>query len=137
MIKLFIYAFCLPLQAGQINSSIEIQYALGRDHYRFVATSQNSSIVANTFLNRQVLDTGPIDSNRYPLFLKRVSDFISQIKKDPIPRPPCRSPFRITVKIGSEIHIASGCRSTNGGELSKLVRDGEFLLYSKNECEQK
>lgn len=118
-----------------LNSSIDIQYDLGRDHYRFHSSQENTSFSGSTFLNRQVLATGPIDADRYPDFLKKASAFVTQNnqnQKTLNSATLCRSPFIVTVQIEKEVQVARGCRSSDGGELSKLIRDGEFLLYSVN-----
>jgi len=117
------------------DSSVDIQYVLGRDHYRFHALIQGDLAMANTYLDRQVLDEGSVDKNQYSDFLKKAYGFINSSKRTPGPTDQiqCRSPFTVTVKIREETHITHGCRSSDDGALSKLVKDGEFLLlYSKN-----
>jgi hypothetical protein len=113
------------------DSSVDIQYILGKDHYRFLAEAKGDLARANTFLDKQSLDQGVVDPSQYSDFLKKAWGFISQ---SPSPEQPmCKTPFTVTVKIKEEIHVARGCRGTDNGALSKLVKDGEFLLlYSKN-----
>jgi len=116
-----------------LDSSIDIQYVLGHDHYRFFAAAEGNTIVGNTALNKQILEKGTMSQNRYPDYFKKVSHFIHEMKKltsDDLES--CRTPFTIIVKVGQNTQTAHGCRSTDGGALSRLVRDGEFLLYSKN-----
>jgi hypothetical protein len=114
------------------GSSIDIQYFLGHDHYRFFAKVQGSAVIGNTSLNKQILEQGKIDENRYPEYLKKVSNFIREVQQTSQSLQTCRAPFTVIVKVGKETETARGCRATDGGALSRLVRDGEFLLYSKN-----
>jgi hypothetical protein len=112
---------------------VDIQYILGRDHYRLLIRAQGNQIVANTYLDKEILEEGAIDSTRYPAFLEKADSFVSQYQGPSLPpQELCRNPFLVTVRIGSDTKTARGCRSKDGGALSKLVRDGEFLLYSKN-----
>lgn len=114
------------------NSSIDIQYTLGRDHHRFVAIAQQNGVTGNTYLEKQVLESGQIKQEKYSDFLKKALSFVQTVQKNAATPMPCRSSFTIKVRLGSDTQTARGCRSSDDGSLSKLVRDGEFLLYSKN-----
>lgn len=114
------------------ESTIDIQYSLGKDRYRFIAVADGRQVTGNTFLNKQVLEKRQIDEKRYPDFLKKVSQFIHDVQRTPAQAASCKNPFTISVKIGTLIHKVKGCRSTDGGALSRLVRDGEYLLFSHN-----
>ncbi len=118
------------------DSSIDIQYILGHEHYRFVATSLENSVTAKSLRDRQIVRNGPIDKNLYTDFFQKASNFISHSKSSESSGEKsdshCRSPFTVTVNIEKETHTTKGCRSTDNGTLSKLVNDGEFLLYSQN-----
>lgn len=114
------------------DSSVDIHYILGREHYRFFVEAKGAQVIANTYLGKQVVEQGMIDSNRYPEFLSKASSFIDHQPKTPNPELNCRTPFKVTVRIGQDTQSVRGCRTSDGGALSKLVRDGEFLLYSKN-----
>lgn len=120
-------------EAQAQDSSVEIQYSLGRDRYRFSALAHGDLVTASTYLGKQVLEHGTIKRDRYPHFLKKASAFIESYQQGTSPsQTPCRSPFIVMVRIGNETQIARGCRSSDNGTFSKLVKDGEFLLYSKN-----
>jgi hypothetical protein len=121
-----------PLDPSASDSGVEIEYVLGRDHYRFEALAQGDLVTATSTINRRVLDQGPINSGRYPDFLQKASEFIQQIQRAPAQQLVCRTPFVVTVRIQTETQMVKGCRSADNGALSRLVRDGEFLLYSKN-----
>lgn len=116
------------------DSKVDIEYILGRDHYRFSALSQGEGVTAASLVNRHILEQGPIDPESYPGFLEKASEFIRHTGKNSTDNAiPCHSPFIVTVRIKNDTQVARGCRtSLEGGALSKLVRDGEFLLYSKN-----
>jgi hypothetical protein len=115
---------------------VEIEYVLGRDHYHFEALARGAQVTATSTINRRVLDQGLISSNRYPEFLQKASHFIQQTQKNPsqqlAQQQGCRTPFVVTVKTQTDTQMVKGCRSTDDGALSRLIRDGEFLLYSKN-----
>ena len=120
----------VPSLASSKNQ-IDIQYTLGRrDHYRFYAMDEGDTAKASTYLNRQILDEGAIDRNQFENFLKKVLQYVQESPK--ATNGPCRSPFTIQVKIENKVSSASGCRSDDHGRLSRLIQEGEFLLYSKN-----
>jgi hypothetical protein len=50
--------------------------------------------------------------------------------REPAASDACRTPYTITVRVGTETQTLQGCRGEDDGGLSRLVRDGEFLLYS-------
>jgi hypothetical protein len=114
------------------DSSVDIQYLLGRGLHRFMIQSAGNSVTANTSIDKQTVIQALIDARKYPDFLEKATIFVSQYQKNPSEPTLCRSPFVVIVRLGKEIQTARGCRSQDGGALSKLVRDGEFLLYSKN-----
>lgn len=113
------------------DSEIEIEYTLSRDRYRFHALAKTGIVHASTSLNKQIIENGEINPDRYPEFLKKAYDFLQYARSFSMANPSCRSPFSITVRIKKEIKHARGCRSSDeGGRLGHLIRDGEFLLYS-------
>ncbi len=122
-------------QAASTDSGIDISYVLGHNHRRFVTTATNQTIIAQTLLDRQILKESPIDKDRYVQFLKKAWAFVNQPSRLPAAHKnsdlPCRAPYIVTIRIQKDVHTASGCRSTDPGNLSKLIKDGEFLLYSK------
>jgi hypothetical protein len=119
-------------QSAQMsNSSVSIEYVLGRDRYKFVARAENTKVMASTFLDKQLLKRGAIDEQRYPGFFTKASEIVQNLNRAPAADAFCRSPFILTVRTGSETKTARGCRSSDDGALSKLVKEGEFLLYSK------
>ncbi|MBI2711771.1 MAG: hypothetical protein HYX41_02745 [Bdellovibrio sp.] len=118
-----------PVQLG--NSSVSIEYILGRDHYRFTARSEETRVTGTTYLDKQLLKKGEIDQQRYPGFFTRASEIVDNLSRAPASDTFCRNPFIITIKAQEKTRTARGCRSSDDGALSKLIREGEFLLYSK------
>jgi hypothetical protein len=121
------------------DTIIDIEYTLGRDHYEFHAHSTHSkgdAVTVASLLNRRVLGQGSIDPARFPEFLKKAQEFLHHNPAEPSPLPtnppPCHSPYSVTIRIHDQTQSIQGCRNSDSGALSKLVRDGEFLLYSKN-----
>lgn len=123
-------------RSSRLESSVDITYILGRDHHRLLAESKEDKITAQAFRDRKILIENIVSPILYSDFLRKASDFIDQPRRSPaeIDRS-CRTPFKITVKIGNETRALNGCRSAEGPSerigISHLVRDGESLLYSK------
>ncbi|MGZ3696660.1 MAG: hypothetical protein ACXWPM_07320 [Bdellovibrionota bacterium] len=113
------------------DSSVDISYILGRDHYRLLAKAERASFSVASIMDKQVLEKNTVAGARYQDFLKKVNSFVSHPKRTVASNSPCHSPFSVTVRIGKETQTASGCRESDEGGLSRLVKDGEFLLYSK------
>ncbi|MEO5970586.1 MAG: hypothetical protein ABIQ95_11715 [Bdellovibrionia bacterium] len=120
------------LESKDSNSSVTIDYELGRDHYLFQVVSHKNSIIVKSYLAKQLLKKGPIVENKYLSFLNKANRFIDIPQSRPNKKFPCRGPFTVTVKSGGSIKTARGCRSTSEGSVSRLIREGEFLLYSEN-----
>ena len=113
------------------DSSVSIEYVLGRDKYRFIAQAENEKVTGSTYLDKQLLKKGQIDEQRYPGFYSKASEIVQNLNRAPASDGFCRSPFILTIRTGGSTQTARGCRSSDDGALSKLVREGEFLLYSK------
>ncbi len=111
------------------DSNIEITYVLGHNRYKFCAAATESMAAGQTFIEREKLQDSKIDLAKYTAFLKRVSEFSALPQRTPAAF--CRSPFTIAVRIGKRKEVLSGCRTGNEAELSKIIQEGEFLLYSK------
>ena len=116
---------------GEATSSVDITYMLGHNQRRFYAESKAGGVLAQTFLDRQIVEAGQIDREHYLGFLKKASSFIDAAGKTSLERIPCRSPFTVTVRVGEATQATKGCRSADESGISHLVRDGEFLLFSK------
>ncbi|MGK5082740.1 hypothetical protein WDW37_05485 [Bdellovibrionota bacterium FG-1] len=127
-------------QPALSDSSVEIHYVLGHSHRRFVAKAKNESCMAQTYLDRQILKETSIDGKRYEDFFTKATQFIQSPHRNPAehtasledPRPEmCRSPFTVTLRTGANTETVKGCRGMDDGFLSHLIREGEFLLFSK------
>jgi hypothetical protein len=117
------------------SSSVDITYVLGHYQHRFTAQSDEKNATAETFLEKDKVEEGPIDRSQYVEFLQKAAAFVAHSKtplgRDVANAGACRNPFTITVWIGKETYTSNGCRSNDDGALSHLVKEGEFLLYSK------
>jgi hypothetical protein len=120
------------------DSSIDITYVLGHSHRRFVAWSKNDACGGQTLVDHQILRESGIDRGHYTEYFNKVEQFVSTPHRKPAeqgaPLPAddaCRTPFTVTLRLGSETKIVQGCRGADDGALSHLVRDGEFLLYAQ------
>jgi hypothetical protein len=118
----------LPLS----SSSVEIVYVLGHNQRKLLLSGQPQGAKAKAFLDQTLLNEAMVDLQRYGDFLRKALLFVSRNDRAPAMQAPCRAPFTVTVRIAAETHGSSGCRfSDEGMALSRLVKDGEFLLYSK------
>jgi hypothetical protein len=114
------------------DSSVEISYYLGHDYRQFKAMARNSSIQAQTFMNKQLLKEGSVDQGRYADLLERITSFVGNTSRSDSYSAPCRAPFTVLVRIGAQTRSLNGCRpTTDGTTLSRIAREAEFLLYSK------
>lgn len=122
-----------PIPLIKPDSQVDIRYSLGHDHYFLVASAKGGEARAHFSLDKRVVHESPVDYLQYEQYLKRASGVVESLQKTPIQiSSSCRSPFTITILIGNHTQTAQGCRSNDHGSLSRLVKEGEFLLYSKN-----
>ncbi len=123
------------LPSPSVNeSSVEIDYLLGRDHYHYLAKQKDLTATALTTLDGQILVDGPVDYAQYQHFLRSAIALLNGIRHSSTPpESMCRSPFKITIRMEKKTETTHGCRSSDKGAFSKLIKEGEFLLlYSKN-----
>ncbi len=120
-----------------LDSSIEITYILGDNHYRFKAESKLGNIQGRNFIDERLIKENTIDPNRYGEFLQKAQGLLSETNtsprnREPVSYAPCRTPFSIHLRLGKNLQNSHGCRSSDKGtQLSHLIREAEFLLYSK------
>ena len=118
-------------RAALTDSSIDISYVLGHSHRRLVVWAGKDGLGGQTLLDHQILRESPVERGRYAQFLAKVEQFLNAPRRKPADNDDsCRTPFTITVRVGTETKIVQGCRGEDDGALSHLVRDGEFLLFS-------
>jgi hypothetical protein len=122
---------CSTPNRKEADSSIDITYVQGHDRFRFAAESRNEQAVAKSIQEQRVVKETEVDRKEYLEFLDHVSKFVAAPKL-PAPGEACRAPFTVSVRIGNDTQQIHGCRSTDDGALGRLVRRGEFLLYSQN-----
>jgi hypothetical protein len=117
---------------GWDNSSIDLTYELGHIRRRLLAEAQPDRVVGQSFYEHQVLKESKIDSGRYQSFLRRSLEFIQTQQRVPAAQmEQCKNPFVLRVRVGAETRVHQGCRTTDDSSCGLLVREGEFLLYSK------
>jgi hypothetical protein len=117
-------------------SSVEIEYALGHYQHRFTADGHAGNAQVTTYLERNIVEQALVDPAKYASFVAKDIAFSEKPKRAPTEEAECRSPFKVVIKTGEKntekTYTSQGCRSSdNDGALSRLVRDGEFLLFSK------
>lgn len=121
-------------------TKIDIYYTLDKQDFRLTLSSDANSAVGKSFLEKKLLKSKSLNKSRYFTFLKKAADLtetytgnINSSEPYPVKSPiPCRTPFTIKIQLESSQYIGRGCRSTDGGSFSRLVNEGEFLLYSGN-----
>ncbi|MFZ9595773.1 MAG: hypothetical protein ACO3A2_06800 [Bdellovibrionia bacterium] len=112
-----------------VGSSVQIEYLLRRTHYSFFMESNTDHGRVKSYLDRQLLKEGRIPPEKCSQFFLKISEFMAHLPEDQ-GRSSCQSPFKITYKKGELVRVSEGCRSSDSGSFSKLIREGEFLLYS-------
>jgi hypothetical protein len=124
--------FSETFQENLLDSSVTIEYVLGRDSYKISTESSPSGIDMNLSSNKKILEHGQMSRKLYPDFFKKASDFTQQLQMSSSTSNSCRGPFKITIRMGQKTQMGSGCRSRSSSTFSRLVKEAEFLLYSKN-----
>jgi hypothetical protein len=119
-----------PPEGG--DSGVDIVYSLGHGQHRFVAESAQGAFHARQFYDRATLKEAEIDRAHYLDFLAKASAFVQAPRREvSAEHPSCRMPFTVTVHIAGDTKTTTGCRTGDDGGIGKLVKDGEFLLYSR------
>jgi hypothetical protein len=119
------------IASSLVFSSVDIVYTLGRNQHRLVLMSEAEKATGKTFLDKQIVEEASLDRARYTSFLRKAQVFVTEPKRNTAQQQPCRAPYLVTLRINKEIFTKSGCRSNDEGSLSRLVKDGEFLIYSQ------
>lgn len=131
------------------ESSLDIQYILGHSHRHIHMQSVSGQARAQVLVDRTLMKENPIEASRYRDFMRKVAEFIDH-KRTPAMAavtapgsstgvtPPvnpgsleCRSPYTITLRSGKESYVVNGCRMSEDGSFSHIVKDSEFLVYSQ------
>jgi hypothetical protein len=117
-------------------SSVEIEYSLGHYQHRFTADGGLGKAQVTTYLERDVVEHASVDPAKFDSFVIKAIAFSQKPKRAPTEQAECRSPYKVEIKTGpksaEKTYTSQGCRSSDDeGALSRLVRDGEFLLFSK------
>ena len=124
------------------GSSLEISYFLGHSRYRIQMTEDLTGVSANASTDGKVLGDVRVDREKYLEFKSKIFAFMqssSGNKRSPAEADPdCRNPFTITLSDSvaiesSRTHKLVACRSGDDATIGRLIRDGEFLIYSRNQ----
>lgn len=114
------------------DSEVEINYGLGHTHRKLLIRAQGTEINGKTLVDQQILRENKVETSRYQDFFRKTSEFFEKYQRTPAADlASCRMPFTLTLRVGIQSRALKGCRSGEDGALGRLVRDGEFLLYSK------
>ena len=117
------------------ESSFEISYWLGEhgEHQlkgSFAPTMDKPHVA--TYLEHEVVEENLVQPEKYNRFIAKVLLFVQRSQRAPSAEHECRSPYAITLKIDGKTMTSKGCREGEDDTLfGKIVREGEFLLYSK------
>jgi hypothetical protein len=113
-------------------SSLDIDYYLERDRYRLSFQNKAGHISVEKYHDGKVIEKGEIDGNKYSSLVEKTAKLMKTFKNESNLKLPCLNPFVISIVLENKAEHVKGCRSRDDGNLSKLIREGEFLLYSKN-----
>lgn len=117
------------------GSSVEITYVLGHAERALLLKADGEKVQGETSVDHKPLKSGTVDPNRYRDFLQKVSEYMNRrTVASTEDSEPCRTPFVIVLRdIGAkDSRKLRGCRHHEEGHFGRLVRDGEFLLFSHN-----
>jgi len=114
-------------------SRIEIEYVLGRSHYQLQFRANGGGVETENKIDKKTIIHSMIEFESYIDYLQKTLVFVQQTQELKISGDPqtCRSPFKVTVQLSQQHYVAHGCRTQDNGNLSKIVKQGEFLVYSK------
>jgi hypothetical protein len=113
-------------------SSVEIQYTLGHSQNQLVLKSEKSEEggMIQSYLEHQIVGEAKVDGAHYAEFYQKAVVFAQDPGRSVAQMDNCRNPFTITIRNEKENQVTNGCRSSDEGKLSRLVRAGETLLYT-------
>lgn len=128
------------------DADVDLTYILGHRVHRYTVCARSGEVQVESFLDRKSIKKGTIDQTGYQEWFQKVRRFalqaqshqnLRQIDQDLASAltPPCRSPFKLSIRVGQSTQVVSGCRTpdTSSSTLGQIAREVEFLLYSQNE----
>lgn len=114
-----------------MKSKIEINYALGRSQYKYVAIGGKDQAEVSSFKDEKLLEKKSISPEKYQAFASKLENAIHATPSSE-PQENCRTPYKIDVMIAEKESTFKGCRSDDtNGQIGKLLREGEFIFYSE------
>jgi hypothetical protein len=98
-----------------------------------VATARAGAASAKALEDHELREEAKLDPKRYEDFHAKALAFVKAPRRTVAQSGAtgCRNTFTVLVKEGDQSWSETGCRSTDDGAFGRLVRDGQFLLYSK------
>ncbi|WP_413557693.1 hypothetical protein [Bdellovibrio sp. HCB209] len=125
--------FISPEASKVPSNTISINYALRHNSYLFELQSVgDAEFSAKSVVNEKVIEKRKISRDNYISFANRIYDFAEKYKAGPVVGEECKTPFSIRLVKDGEISEVQGCRTQDGGgELGKIIREGEILFYSE------
>jgi hypothetical protein len=131
-----------PVQTAQTSSeaqdwshaSVDIHYVLRHSDRRITLEADEKGVHGKSLMDGAQLKQCQIDATRYLDFITKVRNFISQRRTIASTAssqisPDCRAPYTITLKNQKDTMQIQGCRIQDEGAFSRLVQEGEFLIY--------
>ncbi len=115
------------------ESLLEIDYSLDRDRYRLSFKTFGNRTTIESYHDGKLVEKTEIDRERFSPFLKKAVQSMDTFRGELKTHAPCLNPFLVKLRVDGKLEQVSGCRSNDAGYLSKLIREGEFLLYSKRD----
>lgn len=121
-----------PMGVNTHTERVSISYVLGRSKRKFRIEAKEKQFIVQTILDRQILMEGVIDQERFDSFMRKLTEFVMGFKSpEPLSLESCRTPFTVEIVIENNLTKIEGCRSPEDTTLSRILREGEFLIYSK------
>jgi hypothetical protein len=119
-------------------TAIDISYTLERSQYRITTHEDDSGkIHVLSTLDGETLQKSVVDPQHFQAFAAKTLEFfaVTSDHRAPAQAKSCHGPYHVAV-VQVQAQTTSllerqGCRNTDNGALSRLVRQGEILLYSK------
>jgi len=113
------------------DSNVDLTYTMGHAQHRFSASANALAITAQSWIDKKILEQGPLSPQPYRSLVAQVAQFVEESNRQPADTAPCRASFTIQLRIGQEKRTLVGCRtSEKGSHFGTIARDAEFLLYT-------
>lgn len=116
------------LEGGKISC----RYFLGHDSHALEVEWGTGGGMVKTFLDKEMVAQAVVQKANYLELIGKIKDYFrSQEGKEQHSLDMCKRPFEVAVSQGEKRQALQGCREWDEGKFSNLIRDVEFLMYSK------